>query len=299
MKIQAGQLGLDDNDVPGPLPDTDSKPSSQSQNDTPMFKLGNFESPVLKELSRRTVNKEMETQRIMTNVIAFAFWNLLVKFIKFFWNNTHVGRQFCNRLSRIHLYMLTFHTVKKANIIYHTTFSWLNAELLDYLFHLLISLNILFSLWKLLSTVKVSDLNLTERQKKLLGVDMQSSVDTGLQPQHPHYVSTSKTSQMAQNKTHIPQTNLKNHPAYLFKGLETPLKARQREMAEEQTKLQSQSLHTKNVFGTLQRHSGISSTLVSASNDNNSPHTPVTRKGYIPSSKYAYMMNSQSPRGKI
>ena len=127
MKIQAGQLGLDDNDVPGPLPDTDSKPSSQSQNDTPMFKLGNFESPVLKELSRRTVNKEMETQRIMTNVIAFAFWNLLVKFIKFFWNNTHVGRQFCNRLSRIHLYMLTFHTLKKANIIYHTTFSWLNA----------------------------------------------------------------------------------------------------------------------------------------------------------------------------
>ncbi|KAF4005301.1 hypothetical protein FOB22_001972 [Saccharomyces cerevisiae] len=183
MKIQAGQLGLDDNDVPGPLPDTDSKPSSQSQNDTPMFKLGNFESPVLKELSRRTT---------------------------------------CNHLS-------------------------------------------------------------------ILGCSHNT----------PTTYPLPRPAKWHRTKTHIPQTNLKNHPAYLFKGLETPLKARQREMAEEQTKLQSQSLHTKNVFGTLQRHSGISSTLVSANNDNNSPHTPVTRKGYIPSSKYAYMMNSQSPRGKI
>lgn len=299
MKIQAGQLGLDNNDVPGPLPDTDSKPSSQAQNDTSMFKLGNFESPVLKELSRRTVNKEMETQRIITNAIAFAFWNLLVKFIKFFRDNTNVGRQFCNRLSRMHLYLLTFHSVKQVNIIYHSTFSWLTAELVDYLFHLVISLNILFSLWKLLSTVKVSDLNLTDRQKRLLGVDIQSSDDTVLQPQQPHYVSTSKTRKMAQNKTHIPQTNSKNHPAYLFKGLETPLKARQRKMAEEQTKLQSHSLRMKSVVGTLQRGNGTSNTQLSPNNDNDSPHTPVTRKGYIPSSKYAYMMNSQSPRGKI
>ncbi|CAI4045763.1 hypothetical protein SKDZ_12G0740 [Saccharomyces kudriavzevii ZP591] len=302
MKIQAGQLGLDDNGVSELLPDTHNETSSQTQNITPMFKLGNFESPVLKELSRRTVNKELETQRIMTSAIAFALWNLLMKFIRFFRDNTHVGTQFCNRLSRIHLYLLTFHAVKQVNIIYYSTFSWLTAELVDYLFQLAISLNILFSLWKLLSTVNVSDLNLTRKQRRLLGVDIQPLVNDGLQPQQPHYVSTSRTNKPVQNQTHIPRTSTKNHPAYLFRGLETPLKARQRETAAERANLYSHSALTKNVFGNLQRDDGTSNTLLGAysnNNDSNSPHTPVTRKGYIPSSKYAYMMNSQTPRGKI
>lgn len=82
-----------------------------------------------------------------------------------------MGAQFCNRLSRFHLYLLTFHAVKQANTVYYSTFSWLTAELVDYLCQLVISLNILFSLWKLLSTVKVADLSLTKRQRKLLGVD--------------------------------------------------------------------------------------------------------------------------------
>ncbi|CAI4034957.1 hypothetical protein SMKI_12G0940 [Saccharomyces mikatae IFO 1815] len=299
MKAQADQLSLDNNGMSELLPDTDSKPSLQTQNDTPVFKLGNFESPVLKELSRRTVNKEAETQRIITNAIAFAVWNLLVKFIRFFRENTHIGTQICNSVTRIHLYLLTFHAVKRANIIYYSTFSWLTTELVDYLFHLLILLNILFSLWKLLSTVNVSDLNLTNRQKKLLGVDIQSSVDRGLQPQEPHCLSASMAHKLSQNKTHIPQTSSKNHPTFLFKGLETPLKARQKETAEEQTKQKSYSAHLKNVSGTLQRDSSVSGTLLGASTYNSSPHTPAARKGYIPSSKYAYMMNSQSPRGKI
>ncbi|EJS42761.1 pom34p [Saccharomyces arboricola H-6] len=300
MRIQAGQLGLHDNGTSELLPDTDSKPSSQAQNTTPPFKLGNFESPVLRELSRRTVNKELESQRIITNAIAFAVWNLLVKFISFFRDNTHVGMQFCSWLSRTHLYLLNFHAVKQINIIYYSMFSWLTAELVDYLFQLMISLNILFSLWKLLSTVKVNDLNLSKRQMKLLGVDTQSSVDNGVQPQQqPHYVPTLKTQTPAQNKTQFPKASTKNHPAYLFKGLETPLKARQRETAAEQTKLQSHSVPTNNVFGSLQREDGASGLLFGVGKDNNLPHTPVTRKGYIPSSKYAYMMNSQTPRGKI
>ncbi|CAI4046059.1 hypothetical protein N7582_003718 [Saccharomyces uvarum] len=303
MRRQAGQLALDNNGVSELLQDTEhTKPSSQTQSTTPVFKLGNFESPVLKELSRRTVNKELETQRIIANAIAFALWNLLVKFIRFFRDNTHMGAQFCNRLSRFHLYLLTFHAVKQANTVYYSTFSWLTAELVDYLCQLVISLNILFSLWKLLSTVKVADLSLTKRQRKLLGVDTPSSDDNELPhraQQQPHYVPTAKAQTATQDKTHIPQTS-PNHPAYLFKGLETPLKTRQRETAD-QAKSQPHSLLTNNVFGSLQRGQATSSTLLRTVNNStsDSPHTPVIRKGYIPSSKYAYMMNSQTPRKKI
>ena len=186
--------------------------------------------------------------------------------------------------------------------MYYSTFSWLTAELVDYLCQLVISLNILFSLWKLLSTVKVADLSLTKRQRKLLGVDTPSSDDNELPhraQQQPHYVPTAKAQTATQDKTHIPQTS-PNHPAYLFKGLETPLKTRQRETAD-QAKSQPHSLLTNNVFGSLQRGQATSSTLLRTVNNStsDSPHTPVIRKGYIPSSKYAYMMNSQTPRKKI
>ncbi|QLL33525.1 hypothetical protein HG536_0E04360 [Torulaspora globosa] len=264
---------------------------------------GNYENPVLNKLASRTVNKEMETQIIVTNLIVLAIWDLFTKFLKIFLDYSHFGKVIAL------LAQEKFSKLKLGIWIYRLNreFPWLVKRLswsnFDTVFHLVVAYNVLGSLWRLFSKVKVSDLNLNSSQRELLGLrsndefaDSHASISSNKKP----HVILDQNRQIpraiedgTQQNPSVPAT------PFLFKSLETPLKAKQREQSRQQQRTQldlqrqaqSASVSKVNAFG---------------SNFDKTESRPVpwttsqiSPAGYIPSSKYAYMMSSPSPRKRM
>lgn len=246
--------------------------------------LGNFESPVLRQLASRTVNKELETQIIVTNLITLSIWDLVTKFSKIFLDYSPIGRRVLEFVHerfwkwKLGIWVYKFHRERP------TLARLMTWSSLDTLLHIVVAYNVVASLWRLFSRVKVDDLNLTKSQKELLGLDSLQSASAPTISK-PHVIldqgkPVAKPDELRESGESVPAT------PYLFKSLETPLKAKQREQRQ-QIDLQRQGLGTTvskiNAFG---------------SNFNKIESTSGLN-GYIPSSKYAYMMSSPSPRKRM
>lgn len=247
--------------------------------------LGNFESPVLGKLASRTVNKELETQVIVTNLIALAIWDLVTKFSKIFLDYSPVGRrvlQFAQE--RFWKWKLGI-WIYRLHRAHPRLASRLSLASLDTLLHLVVAYNVVASLWRLFARVKVDDLHLTTSQKELLGLDPMEPVGRATS-RKPHVIldqgkPVPKPEELRESGEAVSAT------PFLFKSLETPLKAKQREQRQQidlQRQGQDTSVSKVNAFG---------------SNFNKIDSTPVGPSGYIPSSKYAYMMSSPSPRKRM
>lgn len=247
--------------------------------------LGNFESPVLRQLASRTVNKELETQTIVTNLIALAIWDLVTKFSKIFVDYSPVGRRALEfAQDRVWKWKLGL-WIYKLHREHPRVSRWLTISGLDTFLHAMVAYNVVASLWRLLSSVKVDDLHLTKSQKELLGLDLMPSAPSATSKK-PHVIldqgrPVARPDELREAGESVPAT------PFLFKSLETPLKAKQREQRQ-QIELQRQGLGASvskiNAFG---------------SNFDKGDSTQVGLSGYIPSSKYAYMMSSPSPRKRM
>lgn len=281
--------------------------------------LGNFENPVLGKLAKRTVNKEYETQTIVVNLIALAIWDLISKFYTLFIDNTTYGEKIVGylqgKLLRNHLV-----TWKRYLQIHYPFFSdWINWSNLDTLFHLIVVYNVLVSIWRLFSKVKVDDLELTQSQKELLGLDVNSKRNSIIRPSStitkPRVILDPRISKVgtdpASSSTAVSEAASVSGTPYLFKSLETPLKRRQKEQQQQQRQhQQNQREQQQNQQINLHRHAqsafvskvnafgSLRNNFVGTTNSNGS-QTPVERTGYIPSNKYAYMINSPCPRKKM
>ncbi|CCF60168.1 hypothetical protein KAFR_0J01000 [Kazachstania africana CBS 2517] len=297
------------------LPDTEDvtkvKIGTTIESSSP--ELGNFENPILGKLVKRSISKEFEIQKIIINVISIALFNLLSKFSILFINHSKVGRRFHLFYSNViqsclnnfwnvdGMKKIYFFWIKVNYNYFNNKLSFhLTAEHLIHGFYLLVAYNIILSMWKLFMTINMNDINLNEKQRTLLGLNAASIT----QQNHatpimkPHIVKTvpSKSSKVQPSQS-VPSTPL------IFKSLKTPMKSRQ-----EKIKLESTKFNKLNAFGdNLQRNTILNNHLnfKGMSNGNivsttySAPATTVRNKGYIPSSKYSYMMNSPSPSKKI
>ncbi|QLQ81086.1 hypothetical protein HG537_0E04410 [Torulaspora globosa] len=262
---------------------------------------GNYENPVLNKLASRTVNKEMETQIIVTNLIVLAIWDLFTKFLKIFVDYSHLGKVIVSvaqeRVSKLKLGIWIYRL--------NRDFPWLVKRLswsnLDTVFHLIVAYNVLGSLWRLFSKVRVSDLNLNSSQRELLGLQsndvFQDSHASSSSNKKPHVI-LDQNKRVPRDKEDGETTSVPATP-FLFKSLETPLKAKQREQNQQQQRTQldlqrqaqSASVSKVNAFGS--NFDRIESRPVPWTTSQIGP------AGYIPSSKYAYMMSSPSPRKRM
>lgn len=281
--------------------------------------LGNFENPVLGKLAERTVNKEYETHTIVVNLVALAIWDLLIKFYKLFIDYTRYGeRLVCylqDELIRNHL--MGWRRYLQMNFPF--LLKWINWSNVDTIFHLIVVYNVILSLWRLFSKVRVDDLNLTEAQKELLGLDTLVNPEISRRDfiiqrpstvTKPHVILDSRANEKnggpAEAVSSSNGSTIANTP-YLFKSLETPLKKKQKEQQQAQLQAQKNQQHQQlnlhrhaqsafvskvNAFGSLRNN-------IVGPNNFGGVQTPEGRTGYIPSNKYAYMVNSPCPRRKM
>lgn len=291
---------------------------ANSTNENDFSLLGNYENPLLSKLSKRTINKELELQKIIINIVFLLLGNLISKFGAFFFKYTSSGKIITGIVveyydgslltSSISASALTDNSLSKN---YYTSLIFRNVSwfLLNYfnslksLIYLILIFNISNSLWNILSRVKTDDLKLSERQMKLLGLNGPSKLNdnTGSRLPNvkdiakPHLVVTNSLNSDTTKNTIVGVNATQSVPAtpFLFKSLETPLK-----MKERQQKLiqpQSEMVKSVDAFGNLRR-----SVLMNNSTAITSAPAPTpNRCGYIPSNKYAYLMDSPSPRKRL
>ncbi|SCU96752.1 LANO_0E14268g1_1 [Lachancea nothofagi CBS 11611] len=301
------EVGKDNegNSGSGPQPGPNKVSNDIPQNDRPAESAVTsfaFENPVLEQYSRRIVNKELETRRIISNFLALLLWNLGVKFLELFLHHTSHGIGLQRKLSKWVQELLIYRLYPHADL---DNSQWVrNATLtnVSHVFHLVIFYNVIVSLWRLLvksQNVKIDDLRLNHRQKQLLGVS-DTPVTNKLLPQvtlanrdHPksqvpHLASNSGTSE-----SHVsPSTS-----TFLFKSLQTPMKSREQNSAS--VGVRSEYVKKINAFGELRNPLLKKTSLTPSQNSTNPLMTPINRNGYIPSSKYAYMRDSPSPRKRL
>lgn len=264
---------------------------------------GNFENPVLNKLATRTVNKEMETQIIVTNLIVLAIWDLFTKFLKIFLDYSHFGKVATSiaqdKFSKLKLGLWIYRLKRE--------FPWLVQKLswnnFDMVFHLVVAYNVLSSLWRLFSKVKISDLNLNRSQRELLGLQANDEFADSHASSHsskkPHVIVDHNRQIPRVKESGLEQTASVPATPFLFKSLETPMKARQREQNQKQQRTQldlqrqaqSASVSKINAFGS--NFDKIDTRSVPWTTSQVGP------AGYMPSSKYAYMMSSPSPRKRM
>lgn len=282
------------------------KPIDNSQK--PLQEIGSFENPVLQTLANRTVNKELETQRLVVNIVSLAIWDLLNKISNTLATHSSWGKQFMALLAREMTKSGIRKTVTHLYSKYPRLFEEINWKNLNLTFHIIVIVNVVISLWRLFAKVKTDDLKLTESQKKLLGVE-----EKGKDISREDQTAIEELRSAEQSTRSPPQPP--NTP-FLFKSLETPMKTKRRELTEEpQRKTQSAGAKKSNAFGTLEgalprgSNGSLNTRLFAPSMTNSAGplgtaaaqnfSTPVRRTGYIPSSKYTYMMNSPSPRKRV
>ncbi|SCV03520.1 LAMI_0H08812g1_1 [Lachancea mirantina] len=260
------------------------------------MRLGKFENPVLDSFSSRIVNKELESRRIIYNAIGLLVWNLALKYYQLFLYRTDTGGYI---MHRIESFCTRHATVRIGPQINLNTTEWLAYVTLDNVSHLLrlvMLFNIVVSLWKLLikaQSIKIDDLHLNQKQKQLLGL-----IDTPSNSKIlPRVMLSSSESRPVPELLEVKKPPA--HP-FLFKSLRTPLKARN-SLVNNDKQSASAFVDKVNAFGNLQRASDAqTSTPVPVTSAATVPVTaPVNRSGYIPSSKYLYMMDSPSPRKRM
>lgn len=276
--------------------------------------IGDFESPALSKFTGRIVNKELETKKIISNVIVLLVWNLALKFLTLFLYHMKTGkkwRKWVNNLilERV-LYKINPHLDIENGVLAHLTIT--NVS---HVVHLMIFCNIIASVWRLLvksQSVQIDDLHLNARQKELLGV--MDTPTNSKQKTLPRVVLSSATPLKATptSSSNAPSPSATPTP-FLFKSLRTPLKSKEQQRQQQQQQQQQQTqksmsafVNKVNAFGDLRKTALLNkqsftptpTPTVTA----NPPATPTSasgKTGYIPSSKYAYMMESPSPRKRI
>ncbi|SCU82840.1 LAME_0C03070g1_1 [Lachancea meyersii CBS 8951] len=260
-----------------------------------------FENKALSQYSRRIVNKELETRRIISNLVALLLWNLGVKFLTLFLHHTAHGINIQRTLIKWAQELVIYRLYPHADLEYSLWSRTATIANISHVFHLIIFFNVTVSLWRLVlksQNVKIDDLHLNNRQKQLLGVS-EPSTSSKL----PMQASQAKQSHIgSETQSSIPlqldNVNLAKRnpsPVYLFKSLQTPLKSRQQESLLF-TGVRSAHVKKVNAFGDLNTSSLKRASLTPPQTTSNAFMTPKNRNGFIPSSKYAYMRDSPSPR---
>ncbi|AMD22785.1 HHR016Cp [Eremothecium sinecaudum] len=287
-----------------------NKKSSGITADKELQTIGSYENPILEVFTRRVVNKELEIKKIIVNIASLFVWNLCYKFLVFFLYYTKKGNYLCKRINQVFLAHIVFKIYPHLDL----DSGWLKIWRLSNvsrLVHIVFFINVLTSLYMLLvksQNFKVSDLGLNERQKQLLGVTDKDSRET-LLPEGLLYKSNPRLNFSSENKKVDSSKDVTEHSAptqpFLFKSLQTPLKASEISKGQQQQKkiLESSSAFVNkiNAYDDLRKSVLMSRSAITPPPVNNIVSSPSIRptSGYIPSSKYAYMMDSPSPRKRL
>ncbi|CUS22230.1 LAQU0S05e00628g1_1 [Lachancea quebecensis] len=259
--------------------------------------LGEFENPVLAQYSRRIVNKELETRKIISNLFAVLVWNLALKFLSLYLDHTLHGAGFSKRAAKWIQETLVYRINPYADFEHSRWARLLTLANISHIFHLAVFYNVTVSLWRLLvksQNVKIDDLHLNQRQKQLLGLSDQPQTSNNL----PRVMLAAGSQETLSNQTSLATSPRKNpaQPVFLFKSLQTPLKSKERAAAAERAGVMSERAPKINAFGDLRTSVLQKSSLTPSHVSSGSLPTAMNRTGYIPSSKYAYMRDSPSPR---
>ena len=269
--------------------------TDQEQTNSNSLQLGNFENPVLNKLLKRSVNKEYEFSKIVTNIIGLSIWNLVINFIDLFIKHSSMGKQMYGSIYKQIWNMKWIHIIY-SNTTMKSVIDNITSRNINYLFHIVVSYNLLIATWRLFSNGKIDDLNLTNKQKQLLGIQNDQNKSEKREMNKPHIIETNRTN------NNINSNIVREAPVtpFLFKSMKSPLRAR-----EEQ-----ENSNVNNTFGNTHNHHEFTKTNVFGdirrtainNNYNNTYDTPMTNttavsttqtnKAYVASPKYTYLMNS-------
>lgn len=260
--------------------------------------LGSFENPALSKFTTRMVNKELEMRKLISNVLAMLCWNLLNKAVVTFFYSTQKGAQLRQEI----LEMFLKYAVYKVNPHVNVDSIWLSItrwNTISQLLHYVFLFNIIVCLWKLLfksQSIDVSDLKLNDRQKQLLGiVETPGNIET-----------SSKLSSKTISTRNVPlkEDDIKPPRPFLFKTLESPAKAPQTVPKAVPSVRFSTELGMRNSVGPA-GSVGIGTSLLKRPDTTPTPSSNIARlrqsgrPGYIPSSRYTYMMESPTSTKKV
>ncbi|CEP62746.1 Pom34p LALA0_S06e02850g [Lachancea lanzarotensis] len=283
----------------GSIPKNENIHVNDTAPDEPIPAAFAFENRALGQYSRRIVNKELETRRIISNLVAVLLWNLAIKFLTLFLHHTSHGINFQQALTKWVRELVIYRLFPRADLDYSTMARIATIANLSHIFHLIVFYNVTVSLWRLVlksQNVKIDDLHLSNRQKQLLGVSDVPSTKN-LPPNLSISSNVSKEDRKDQT-THLnkplSQSNSPS-PLFLFKSLQTPLKSRE-QSSTASTGTRSAYVKKVNAFGDLNTSYQKKPSLTPGQMNSKAFTTPISRNGYIPSSKYAYMRESPSPR---
>ena len=169
----------------------------------------------------------------------------------------------------------------------------LTSQNINYLFHIIVCYNLLIATWRLFSNGKINDLNLTNKQKQLLGIQDNQNKNQKREMNKPHIIETNRNNDTT-NSNMVRDTPM---TPFLFKSMKSRLTVR-----EEQ-----ETINMNNAFGHTNNHEFSKSNIFGDirrtainNNYNNAYATPMTNvtstvqtnKAYVASPKYTYLMNS-------
>ncbi|CAD1779263.1 some similarities with Saccharomyces cerevisiae YLR018C POM34 Integral membrane protein of the nuclear pore [Maudiozyma barnettii] len=290
--------------------------------------LGNFENPVLQKLLKRSINKEQEFHTIVANIIGLSLWNLIAKFLILFFAHSTMGKQlYCTLDKRIWSWkwLQTTYGNKTFGLIISEKITWNH---INYTFHVILCCNLIFSIYRLFSNGKTTDLKLSDKQKQLLGLN---NINSNNKEKGTQFKFGNQSINENMNKPHLIQMNgpgqslhKKNNSnvavdgtpstPFLFKSLKTPQKLRQQQQLENMHfQPINNSIYRTNAFGDLRKTAATNNYSNNNFNNNNSsssnPYiTPgydfknnnkhslsMTNEAYVASPKYSYLMNSPGP----
>ncbi|KAG0671362.1 hypothetical protein C6P45_000816 [Maudiozyma exigua] len=269
----------------------------QELNDSQTLQLGNFENPILSKLLKRSINKEYEFNKIVTNIIGLSIWNLMINFIDLFVKHSSMGRQMYARIYT-QIWDIKWVHIIYSNVTMKSIIDNLTSRNINYLFHILVCYNLIIATWRLFSNGKINDLNLSNKQKQLLGIQDKKSKSEKYEMNKPHIIETNRTNNISNANGNI----LREAPVtpFLFKSLKSPLRTREeQEITNGHNAFGQTHNHefTKtNVFGDIRKtaiNNNYTNTYVTPMS--NVTTTAQTNKSYVASPKYTYLMNSPRP----
>ncbi|CCE63396.1 hypothetical protein TPHA_0E03060 [Tetrapisispora phaffii CBS 4417] len=318
-----GKTGLESKDVENK---TDGRiyDNSSVDNDITVNSriIGNYENPILTKLSERTVNKEVEFQKIITNILFYFILNLLKKSTVFFVSYTTMGQSLTSLVTNFIMNNKNSSFYSEFSKILSNNSNWL-LSWLDCAVNCIIVLNVTLSIWNLTKKTDINDLELSSKQMALLGLDNNINNSNYLlhkQNNKPHLVTRNKVSSNKHDvEIELPINQsidsnfdggiVNQNTPYLFKSLQTPLK-----MKVQQNQLPPQSVISdkfatafnynhnldlrKEILSRNNFNRNVSS-LFGANKIDDDKNQGNNSSGYTSSNKYAYLMNSPSPRKRF
>lgn len=276
--------------------------------------LGFFENPVLEKLAERSVNKSLEVQKIINNVLLYLLWNLITKFILLYLDHTSSGQKVRKNWLQTDQILALLHMPnnKAAENAIDLLFS---VSSFNKAFRGLVLYNVLMSIFALVGKVKISDLKLNQRQKNLLGFIGQGETSNlrRIEPSNLMLKQNSKkTTENTKDQRVSSGINKKNTesqvsaPPYAFRSIQTPMKKKMEE--ERNSNMNSVSNNVNPLVRSNIFNNNASTGNNRSVNFAELHHSDIVRRnstittlndtsaGYIPSSKYTYMMDTPSPR---